>query len=86
MRTLYTQRAQVTDSDSKIYSNRGENAVSASRKVVCRYYNIGRCAKDNIYVSSGTTYRHICNHCFKVYKKAMDHPENKCSVKKNGKN
>ena len=69
VRTLYTQRAQVTDSTDKAYSQGGGNAVSASNKVVCRYYNFGKCPKDNNHVSSGKTYRHICSYCFKFLKR-----------------
>ena len=85
-RTLYTQRAQVTNNNVNVTYNGGEDAVSTRTKIVCHYYNIGRCNKENNHVTSGTTYRHICSHCFKVSKKAVEHPEHKCNVKKNGKN
>ena len=84
-RTLYTQRSQVSSTTSKIASDNG-NAVPAGKKVVCRFYNSGKCAQDSDHTNGNTLYRHICYHCFRVFKKSAQHPENKCSGKKNGKN
>ena len=52
-RTLYTQRSQVSSTASKTVSDNGVNAVHVAKKIVCRYYNNGRCTQDSDHSSGG---------------------------------
>ena len=75
--SLYTQRVNVSEAS---------RSFNSTRKVTCTHYNAGRCIKEGDHVREGTTYRHICSHCFRTVKRAYNHPEAECNRKREADN
>lgn len=71
IRKLYTQKVNTVEQPRQYASD--------LKKVVCSHYNAGKCIKSSDHQKDNILYRHICSHCFRVVRKAYNHPEPSCN-------
>lgn len=70
IRLLYTNKA-ATSANS--FRQTGE-----IKRVVCTYYNNGKCKHLGDHQRKNLMFRHICTYCYKNYRKALNHTELSC--------
>ena len=68
IRLLYTNKVAANSESSK--------STSENKRVVCSYYNSGRCKLPADHQRDNLTFRHICMYCYRTVRKAYNHPEN----------
>ena len=59
-----------------------ESSHMDKKKIVCSYFNSGKCSRSGDHNTETVIYRHICSYCYTDIKRAFHHAESDCLRKK----
>lgn len=76
IRLLYSRKVTSKDSIKRPLENN-----QTVKKVVCNYFNKGKCVKSSDHIVNNVLYRHVCSHCYRLTSKFYNHSEMSCNRK-----